>query len=405
MKVLITNNTLSDRAGTELYVRDIAIMLAGRGHEIALFSTILGPVATDLQAFGVPVTSDIRYVPWTPDVIHGHHHVETMVAMTRFPYTPALFICHGWSPWQETPPKFPRILKYLAVDGPSLDRLQLENGIKEWQTDLFLNFVDTDRFHRRSPLPAKPLSALIFSNTAGAQVEPIKSACQAAGMKVSLLGRGTGNETNEPETVLGNYDMVFAIARSAIEAMASGCAVIVCDNAGLGELVTVSNYERVRINNFGLRSLSNPLTVEDIAEQLRRYDPADAGHVCEMVRTRCSLSKAIDTLEDHYFGIVSRKTGSNISQYEGIEEESLALAHYLQNSCGRLEQQQDACAVVEREIAALTKEAQSKRLTALNLLLEKSVSKAMRNDNMKYFARRLGPLARKLATSGESKDN
>lgn len=33
MRILLTNNTLGLRAGSELYVRDVALALLSRGHE------------------------------------------------------------------------------------------------------------------------------------------------------------------------------------------------------------------------------------------------------------------------------------------------------------------------------------------------------------------------------------
>jgi len=47
-----------------------------------------------------------------------------------------------------------------------------------------------------------------------------------------------GATFEQPEEVLPNYDLVFAVGRAAIEAMAIGCAVIVADAYGLGGLVT-----------------------------------------------------------------------------------------------------------------------------------------------------------------------
>ena len=55
MRVLLTNNTLANRAGTELYVRDVAIELLRRGHHPVAYSTHLGPVAEELRAATVPV--------------------------------------------------------------------------------------------------------------------------------------------------------------------------------------------------------------------------------------------------------------------------------------------------------------------------------------------------------------
>ncbi|MEP6913552.1 MAG: hypothetical protein ABI923_12405, partial [bacterium] len=116
MRILITNNTLDARAGSELYVRDVATGLLDRGHTPVAFSTILGEVARNLRAATIPVIDSLDALTTPPDIIHGQHHVETMMAMLHFPNTPAVYFCHGWLPWEEAPPRFPRILKYIAVD-------------------------------------------------------------------------------------------------------------------------------------------------------------------------------------------------------------------------------------------------------------------------------------------------
>ena len=60
MKVLITNNTLAGRGGSELYVRDIATALLTRGHAPVAYSTVLGAVARELRAAKIPVVDDFR---------------------------------------------------------------------------------------------------------------------------------------------------------------------------------------------------------------------------------------------------------------------------------------------------------------------------------------------------------
>ena len=64
-----------------------------------------------------------------PDVIHGHHHMETMTALLHFPGVPAIQFCHSWTLWEEMPAKFPRILRYVPVDHTCRDRLILQHGI------------------------------------------------------------------------------------------------------------------------------------------------------------------------------------------------------------------------------------------------------------------------------------
>src|SRR6202023_1444656 len=114
--VLLTNNTLAGRAGSEMYVSDIARALIGRGHHPIAYSTQLGDVARELERATVPVIDDLNALNTPPDLIHGHHHLDAMAAMLRFPDVPALYICHGWLPWEERPPIFPSIKRYVAVD-------------------------------------------------------------------------------------------------------------------------------------------------------------------------------------------------------------------------------------------------------------------------------------------------
>ena len=122
LRILITNNTLTYRAGTELYVRDVALALIKRGHTPIAYSTELGEVAQDIRAATIPVIDNLDALAAPPDVIHGHHHLETMTALLRFPGVPAVSFCHGWLPWEENPLRFPRILRYVAVDQACRDR-------------------------------------------------------------------------------------------------------------------------------------------------------------------------------------------------------------------------------------------------------------------------------------------
>ena len=62
-------------------------------------------------------------------------------------------------------------------------------------------------------------------------------------------------------------------ARAAIEAMAVGCAVVLCDGAGLGPMVSTGNFAELRPDNFGFRTLRNSPTVENIAAAIRMFRP------------------------------------------------------------------------------------------------------------------------------------
>jgi len=295
---LITNYSLANRAGSELYVRDLAIGLLKLGHEPIAFSTRLGEVAEDIRAAGVVVTNDLNSLAERPDIIHGHHHLDTMMALLSWPGTPAIYVCHGSLPWQEAAPRFPRILRYVAVDDACRDRLLFEDAIPPDRIRVILNFVDLERFKPRAPLPVRPRRALILSNQANERthVPAIRAACEHAGIQLDVVGSGLANSCAKPEGMLGDYDIVFAKGRSAIEGQAVGCAVILCDASGAGPMVTTANFAQLRQLNFGLRALSKPLSADVIGGEVARYDPKDAMAVSAMLRAEAGRDEVVDQL-------------------------------------------------------------------------------------------------------------
>ena len=96
LRILITNTALDVRAGSELYVRDLATALLARGHTPIVYSPVLGDVAREIREATIPVVDDLAAIGTAPDVIHGHHHLETLTALLWFPGVPAVSMCHGW---------------------------------------------------------------------------------------------------------------------------------------------------------------------------------------------------------------------------------------------------------------------------------------------------------------------
>lgn len=324
LKVLITNNTLAGRAGTELYVRDIALGLLARGHAPVAFSAALGDVARELRRGNVPVVDDLDAIGGPPDIIHGHHHLETTIASLRFPGTPVISFCHGALPWEELPARLPTVARYVAVDRACHDRLVLECGIPADMVSLLYNFVDLRRFARRGPLPARPQRALIFSNSACAQTQipAIRGACDRRGIALDVAGQST-RVLEAPEEALGRYDLVFAKGRAAMEAMATGCAVVLCDRAGAGPLVTSGGFAQLRELNFGFRTLRFALQAERIGDEIDRFDAADATRVCELMRENGDLERRLDELLALY-GTVLGATRPDLGALAG------AASRYLQ---------------------------------------------------------------------------
>lgn len=278
-----------------MVVRDLARGLAAAGHQPMVYSPILGEVANEIASGGVPVCARLDQLPAAPEVIHGHHHVETVEALQAFPGAPGIFVCHGRVSWFDVPPRHPRIFAFVAVDRNCLERLADVHRIDGRQLRTILNSVDTDRFKPRSALPAKPGRAAVFSTAATINShEAVEEACRNLDIRLDYLGPNAGNPCNAPEHALADYDLVFAKARCALEAMAVGCAVIVADTRGLGGLVTPRNFEHFRQWNFGMRLQTRLLERDPIAAEIGHYDAVDVASVRDRVQTEAGLVGAVE---------------------------------------------------------------------------------------------------------------
>jgi hypothetical protein len=305
-RVLIATHSVTSCSGADLYTRDLALALLRRGWQPVVCAAILGAVAEELRQATIPVTSDITSIAAVPDVIHGHHHIETLTALARFPGVPALFVCHDGLTWHSTPPRTPRIGAYVAVDRNCRDRLMLQHGIAEVR--IVPNAVDMERFRRRDALPARPRRALIFSNAASEKsfAATIASACSQREISLDIIGKAAANENDHPEEILGNYDLVFGKARCALEAAATGAAVIVCDERGLAGLITTRDLDAMRQLNFGVRLLQRPITEETIGAEIDRYDAADAAKVTDAVRATAGVDLLAEQFIEIYDDLCAR---------------------------------------------------------------------------------------------------
>ena len=314
LRILFTNNTLAERAGSELFVFDLAVALRKRGHQPIAFSTVLGQVADLLRSAAIPVVDELSNITDTPDVIHGHHHLELASALLHFPETPAVNVCHGWLPWEEAPLLFPTIRKYVAVSKLTRKRL-LDSGVHADMIEVIPNFVDTEKFSPRDRTIGTPKTAAVFSNYIGPYDRnflEIVSACQRFGiLKVDLYGQSARTPLSKPEEVLPQYDVIFAAGRCALEALACGCAVIVADHHGFGGLVTPRTMEELQLGNFGFAvTHGNTTTAEKVIVELEKIDPVEVKVVCDTIRARSSLSTAVLTWERIYLEAMERRPTS-----------------------------------------------------------------------------------------------
>jgi len=327
LKILITNTRLDGFTGTEVVVRDLALELQRQGHTPLVYSPLLGAMAQEIRNHGIEVANELNNLSCVPDVIHGHHHPQVVEALLYFPSLPAIYVCHSATAEIDEPFYFSRILRYVAVDNHCKTRLENAHDIPAQRIEVVLNAVDLRRFLPRAALPSRPQRALVFSNYASryTHLPAVRRACRRMGLKFDVLGSLAGTCVADPESVLPRYDLVFAKARCALEAMAAGSAVVLCDFAGAGPMVTSENFDHLRAMNFGAGVLVNPLQPEYIRAEIARYDATDAGRVSQRVRQEAGVEAATRRWIALYTEVIEESRRSQPDR----EGELRALANYL----------------------------------------------------------------------------
>lgn len=330
LRVLLTNITLAGRSGTETVLRNLALSLVKAGHRPIVYSPHLGPIADELRAASIPVTASIETLEETPDVIHGQHVIQTAVALARFPQTPAIFVCHDFIAWHDTPPRLPNLRRYVTISDGFRDRLTVEAGVAPADVSIIPNGIDTELFQPGPPLPKTPRRALVFAKNRG-HVEMILEACARLGIEATVVGAAAKRLIDNPHELIPQYDVVFASALTAMEAMACHRAVVVCDGRGLAGMATAERYEGWRRENFGLRSFTKALSVQNIVDEMALYDAEAATALGERVREEMALDRWREAYVDLYRTVVAEAATPKVAKaLKDPARQARALAAHLE---------------------------------------------------------------------------
>ena len=323
MKILLVNIILIGRTGTEVVCCETARGLRQRGHDVAIYVQQEGNAAEKLRSEGFHVTTDLSSIPQIPDVIQANQTFPLLEAIGRFPATPAISICHDATVWYNEPLALPSIRRHVAVDLACRDRIASAITDLDRPIEILPNAVDLEAFQQRAPLPHRPTRALVLAKVPN-YLDAVRDACAQRGLELSIVGPGINEVSNLP-AYFHSHDLVFASARSALEAMAAGCAVIVMDGRGFAGLVTHDMVSSWRQNNFGLRLLTRPVSTELILDAIDRYDAADAQRVCNFIREDSSLDDYLDRLEAIYREVIAESAEQPVDRDQLLDRMSQSI--------------------------------------------------------------------------------
>jgi hypothetical protein len=283
VKVLLTNNALGDRGGSESYLETIAHGLRRLEHEPVFFSPRLGEVAASLRRAGFVVTDDVSEVPADIDVIHGQHVPAVAAIRTRFASTPLLFATHSWFVPIEDPVSALSASAFLAFNDFTAERLSAHAATSGKPIHRLTQPVDISfRDHARVPIASESPRAVAVSRSQNRSLAQIEAACAQLGIPLEQVGVA---DTESPDARVEIFaaDIVFAIGRSAVEAMAAGRAVFVMDESTVGGWITRASYQGFERDGF--TGFGGDTSDEDLGAILKRYSP-DLGREARRLAVR-----------------------------------------------------------------------------------------------------------------------
>lgn len=331
MKILITNHSLENLGGTERSVIELARALQARGHDVVACSSQIGEAGRLIKEKSISVISSPLDSPFQPDVIHGQHHLDTMRAIAAFPNTPVIYHHHGFFPWVEDPPFHPRITHYLCMCEVLTEKLRI-NGTKYAPQYLILNnwFDDYSFVYPKKPQKI-PKKALLYnrtfnkdSNIAKKFVEIFKN----NGIELDL--NPLNNYTETPELLLKDYDIVLAAGKSAVEAMATGCAVMPVSDQSCLDFISLKNFDEYKKQNFSPLAYSPSFNIQVINDWIQNYDASQVELVCQKIRSENSISHTATRLEKIYAESIDHFNKDIKQHLISLESELEAFSKYIQ---------------------------------------------------------------------------
>jgi hypothetical protein len=307
LRVALSNVALASHAGSELWTFDTAKYLLTCGFELIVYSPALGAVAERLRSDRINVTSSVNDVEsFKPTLLHVNHFQSTAPLVERLKgRLPVINMIHGLLP-RPGLPGYVDVDRYCCVSIQAKAKIHVLTGVAWSEIATLPNFFDERRFTEISD-PTGGGKALLFSSrTPSEQREQLRAVLSTLGIELDHIGYG-GQPTAEPERFLAAYDIIFAVGRSAIEALASGAHVVLWDSGVIGPAVTPDNFWRCVTSNFDLASNVLPWTFIEtqeaapwIRDQVDKINEPGRSHTTRLARTYLPLSAAGSRLLELY---------------------------------------------------------------------------------------------------------
>lgn len=297
MRILITNICVSGRSGTELVTAETALRLHAAGDTVAVYTPLKGPTAQMLAPRGIVVADRIRDLDgFDPQLIHGQHNAPFLVARAAFPAAPAVWSCHDYRSHWDRPPPAASAQLFIAHSTETAERIRCEGGVAPERIRMLPNAADLAGFAAPAAAPPARSVLIVGKGDQPGALPQLAAALGARGWAVTCVGRGIGPVVSNLPEVMAAHAVVISSDRTALEALAAGCAVVCADARGLAGLVVPANFHALRRRNFGGAALGRPLDPEAVAAEIEAIDPAEQAALRRIAMPEIGLDLYIERL-------------------------------------------------------------------------------------------------------------
>jgi len=302
MKILITAHHLNRYEGSEIYTIELIKALKKKGHDISVYTPVLGEISKKLDSIGVKAVDNIsEFSNEKFDIAHTQHNTTAILVRSIFPKLPIIFISHGVLPELEQPPSVDiGISKYIAVSEEVEKNLIRNHRIPKNKIEIVRNPVDTGKIRPYQPINDKLKNVLVLTNRYPSFIkDAVRSACNDLNINFFHVGLPE-NPQKEVEKWINKADVAITLGRGVIEALSCARNAIVFGVYGMDGFVDKDTFYELRKNNFSGRRFSYEASAENLKNELKKYRPDIGSELRQIVIKENSLNSIALKFEGVY---------------------------------------------------------------------------------------------------------
>ena len=311
--ILLATNHLFGFTGSEITLFTIAKCLRERGHSVSVYAKYIDPRFTELFDGIAQVHTDMNALSRQRlEAAYVQHHTTALELRYQFPRLPMVMASLGVLPFLEQPPIVDlNIYRFLAISEEVRSNL-IRKGVDDATITLFRNIVDSRKFVPIGTIRQHPQSALIYSYKMGPEkIATVLRACEALDIQCLHIGEKPGTiHQDDLASRLNEADIVFTLGRGAIETMMCGRIPIIFDYQGGDGMVTPENIHELMTCNFSGRLYGRNYRVEEMIDEIKRYDPGSAATLQRMAIELFDAERGVGTLASYLQDAMNNSFGA-----------------------------------------------------------------------------------------------